>query len=376
MRMEIWILFAFFVHEEKKFEAEDRGPLAMHVHMGDHSTGMPPPLTLIVNIFTFFDRNGLEMLAKADDFVKRIVQKHFPSKPYYFMDDVTLEIFRCQDAMAIALTTPKESEDVNPANPSYHLTFNPHRNEWLDEGDCHSVEATRPYLNQFVRVQEAILFFDYVYAYTPEDMSILASLSHVWSGRSIWLLVTWDGNHSRLANDPNFRNNALTSIQNILSNDAIFSCRCLNLYDAAQLVSLQDYSRIYTVDVLLLQIFVCPIPLNIGALLALIERKSQFPKSKTVFVVDISTFDTRLTEVTDAICNSFSSSSTPFAFRLIILDDLENVPIEEFRLEKETTSEFLQLRQMSREESAKIDEACNIEEPEAYKKYVIERSRF
>ncbi|KAI1714313.1 hypothetical protein DdX_08406 [Ditylenchus destructor] len=65
---------------------------------------------------------------------------------------------------------------------------------------------------------------------------------------------------------------------------------------------------------------------------------------------------------------SFSSSPTPFAFPLIILDDLESVPIEEFRLEKETTSEFLQLRQMSREESAKIDEACNIEEPEAYKK--------
>ncbi|KAI1712228.1 vacuolar sorting protein 39 domain 1 domain-containing protein [Ditylenchus destructor] len=189
----------------------------------------------------------------------------------------------------------------NPVNPRRRLTLDPHSSEWLDKMAGYSVEAMRPYLKQFVRVKETILRFNFKYAFTPEDMSILASLSHVWSGRYLWLIVR-DKNDSQVANDLNFRNDALTSIQNLLSNDAIFSCRCLDLYDDTQLVSLHDYSRIYTVDI----IFLCNVeglPLNIGALLALIERKSQFPRSKTEFVVDITkdSFGIELAAITDAI---------------------------------------------------------------------------
>ncbi|KAI1712252.1 hypothetical protein DdX_09804 [Ditylenchus destructor] len=88
---------------------------------------MPAPLTLIVNTFAFFDRDGLEILTSTDNFVKRIVRKHFPSKPYYFMDDVYLDIEREEDGLSMVLV--KYLEDENPANPRRRLTLDPHSSE-------------------------------------------------------------------------------------------------------------------------------------------------------------------------------------------------------------------------------------------------------
>ncbi|KAI1700027.1 hypothetical protein DdX_16966 [Ditylenchus destructor] len=278
---------------------------------------MPPPLTFIVNVFNFLDRNDLEIVSNTGNYVNRIVRKHFPSKPYRFLNDVTMEICRDEDGLTFSLKKYADdessgSQDAENQSTGY-LYLDPYKNEWMDEHKYFALEIMRPYLSQFVRFGKAYLFCE-EHPYTTEDMTILASISHVWSGRSLWLCVRWKGKESQLEPPMNFRNNASNSLHNILSNDAIFSARCLELHDAAQFVSLQDYSRVYTVDVLLLKSYNDE-PLNIGTLLALIEHKPQFPESKTVFVVDISTFETREAEV---IRESFSSASTPCPFQLVI----------------------------------------------------------
>ncbi|KAI1713813.1 halomucin [Ditylenchus destructor] len=258
---------------------------------------------------------------------------------------------------------------------SIRLYFNPDRNEWLKENCYFPLETMRPYLSQFVRVDEAILFCD-EYSYTPEDMTMLASISHLWSGRLLWLSVRDIGIESQPELEMNFRNNVSSSIHNILSNEAIFSSRYLELYEFSQFVSLHDYSRVYTLDMLLLKIYICPIPLNIEVLLALIEHKSQFPESKTLFVLDISTFETREAEVTDAIRKNFSSASTTCPFQLVIMDDDNSEGSDEFRLENGTTREVLQLKIIKKDSSiaTKILELpCDYE---TEKFILIERSRF
>ncbi|KAI1714659.1 replicase polyprotein 1a [Ditylenchus destructor] len=475
---------------------------------------MPPPLTFIVNVFKFFDRKDLEIISKTGKYVNRIVRKHFPSKPYRFLNDVSIDISQGEGGLGILFTKYVEDEssgslyeeiqsfgsqdaeiqssgsqdaenqssgsqdaeiqssgsqdaenqssgsqdaenqssgsqdaenqssgsqdaenqssgsqdaenqssgsqiaenqssggqdaenqssggqDAENQSSGSHdaenqssgsqdaddessenqdtgaLYLNPYKNEWVVDYEYCALEVMRPFLSQFVRFKDAQLFCD-EHPYTPEDMTILASISHVWSGRYLLLSVNWKGIESHLEPPMNFRDNVSNSLHNILSNDAIFSSRCLKLHAAAKFVSLHDYYRIYTLDVLLLTSYNDE-HLNISALLALIKHKPQFPESKTLFVVDILTFETQEAEVTDAIRKSFSSASTPCPFQLVIVDDESNGESEEFRLENGTTREVLQLKNVKKD-SVLVTKICEISKHvEFYAKFsLIERSRF
>ncbi|KAI1724018.1 hypothetical protein Ddc_05217 [Ditylenchus destructor] len=300
---------------------------------------MPQPLTLIVNVFKFFDRKDLEIVSTSAKHANRIVRKHFPSKPYRFLKDVTLKIYRHSGKFTDGLAVELENHSTG----------------------YFALESMRPYLSQFVRFRETELFVKEC-SYTPEDMTILASISHVWSGRSLWLRIRGNEVCGNLKSVMNFPNNISHSLHNILTNDAIFSSRCLELYDASRFVSLHDYSRIYTVDVLFLKSFQND-HLNIGTFLALIEHKPQFPESKSVFVLDIS----------------FSSASTPCPFQLVIIDDESNGENEEFRMENETTHEVLQLKNIEKDSLfvTKLCEHCNFEFDAEINEQIIliERSR-
>ncbi|KAI1717597.1 hypothetical protein Ddc_09754 [Ditylenchus destructor] len=325
---------------------------------------MAPPLTFIVNVFKFFDRNDLEIVSTSGEYVNRIVRKHFASKPYRFLNDVTLTILRDKDGLGLVLG--KDAENQSSGNQNQlpgDLFFDPNKNEWADGWKYFGLDIMRPYLTNFVRFGTTELLCR-EHSYTPDDVTILASLSHLWSGRSLSLSIRWDA-------EVNFRNNASNSIRNILTDDAIFSCRCLEFHDIAQFVSLHDYYRVYTTDVLLLKSYNDE-HLNIKALLALIKHKPQFPESKTVFVVDLSTFETEKYEVTDAICEGFSTASTPSPFQLMIIAYSES---EEFRLENRTTREVLQLTNIKKDSLivTKFFEICNDEEfPDRFT--LIERS--
>ncbi|KAI1711797.1 hypothetical protein Ddc_12720 [Ditylenchus destructor] len=254
---------------------------------------MPQPLTLIVNVFKFFDRKDLEIVSTSAKHANRIVRKHFPSKPYRFLNDVTLEIYRYSGKFTDGLAVVLENHSTG----------------------YRALESMRPYLSQFVRFKETILVVEEC-LYTPEDMTILDSISHVWSGRSLWLCA------EQLEDPINFPNNISDSLHNILTNDAIFS--------------------------------------------------------KTVFVVDISTFETRVAEVTDAIRKSFSSASTPCPFQLVIIDYDEDYN-EEFRFENETTHEVLRLMNAEKDSLfvTKFCEHCDYEFEAGINEQIIliERSR-
>ncbi|KAI1715834.1 major facilitator superfamily domain-containing protein 8 [Ditylenchus destructor] len=328
---------------------------------------MAPPLTFIVNVFKFFDRNDLEIVSTSGEYVNRIVRKHFASKPYRFLNDVTLTILRDEDGLVLLLgkDAVNQSSGIQNAENQYPavLYFDPNKNEWADGRVYFDLDIMRPYLTNFVRFGETNLLC-HKRSFTPDDVTILASLSHLWSGRSLSLSIHLDA-------QVNFRKNATNSIRNVLTDDAIFSCRCFELHDIAQFVSLHNYYRIYTIDVLLLKSYNDE-HLNIKALLALIKHKPQFPESKTVFVVDLSTFETEDDEVTDAIRESFSTASTPSPFQLMIIDYSES---EEFRLENGTTREVLQLTNIKKDSLfvTKFFEICNDEEfPDRFT--LIERS--
>ncbi|KAI1725204.1 hypothetical protein Ddc_06494 [Ditylenchus destructor] len=322
---------------------------------------MPSLLYLFVNILASFSRNELGVVSEVNRPLRQIVQHNFSSKPYRVLSDALLKIERMQ-RIVVSLQRTVENEFNGEDEPNGELppmSFNPNTTQWQHGEMFVNVNAMRRHFAPFLRVQ-LVVFFCRQFTYTANDLTALASISHVWSGRYLSLAAN-------LETEDNLRRIVLTSVRCILSNGLIYSARSLDLYGATPFVSLHDYPKIYATDVILLKVYRYGIPFNTEILLDLIQHKAQFPKSNTVFVVDNMSFSTELSQIIDAIRQNFSSASKPCSFKLITIDNLES---KEFRIQNEKTKEVLQLKSITND--AALEYCSDIDEDYA-KCVMVER---
>ncbi|KAI1704482.1 hypothetical protein DdX_14246 [Ditylenchus destructor] len=195
--------------------------------------------------------------------------------------------------------------------------------------------------------------------YSPEQIVLLESISHIWSGHKLSLLDSADKEHD------------IDSLKRIFGSSTILQCRpllhwkgyCTDETVATSLIASGVYlsSNLYSMHSIF---FHC---LKITDMLNLIHYKTAYPHSSTIFVLygghicgsdECDAWCVKNLGVFRKIKEEFMTSSVPCRLQVLFELDVYDEPMFgspkeqlEFRLENNCTKEVLQLKHITTKEA-------------------------
>ncbi|KAI1696725.1 hypothetical protein Ddc_20180 [Ditylenchus destructor] len=288
-----------------------------------------PNTGFMVDFLGFFTRDDFEKyLQLTCNRMNQLVLTHFPSKPYRYLEDVTLECNMCNLYFDIELCLSKPTPDIRFST----ICWDPYQLKWRNFCMPNYVgfSAMLPFLDKTVRV--------------PKFTT------------------------------PNYLKDNLTTRTQLLSTAKLFRCRrfkCSYMDDV--MLPLWDYPEIYSMEA---------VEVNFGSdeieesdmvlsVAKLVENRALYPNSQTTFVFseDIYLY---CPAVIQHICNKFTESDKAQSFQIIfaVRDEYESSDrMNEFRFENNRTREVLHLRSVTHSEVSKY---CEFNSNTKY--FVLERS--
>ncbi|KAI1714055.1 hypothetical protein Ddc_11618 [Ditylenchus destructor] len=301
-------------------------------------------------VFTLSDINDLSNVVgkvreETTQVINEIIKRDFASKPLLLLDETIV---------------PKIRNDyLQLCRP--HLFFNPTLSEWQycdhDEECEHSypLDEMRPFLANYIRFRKVRIHIDDLDLpfYTPEQVTLLESISHIWSGQVLTIMDHWDYNNE--------------SIKRIFENSNIVQCRSLMYWKNsgvlsrnAPLMDIHRCSHLYTLHA----IYITWIRME-SNILNLTHFKTAYPQSDTIFVISkghsrFHSFESddfiSMHDAFETIKKEFATSSTSCRLRVIIeimfSSSIFSLPENfEFRLENNRTKEVLQLKRITKQEA-------------------------
>ncbi|KAI1704845.1 hypothetical protein Ddc_16016 [Ditylenchus destructor] len=140
---------------------------------------------LIYNVFRYFCRDELEIISNTSRFIQRLIEHKFPAHPFRVFDQLSI----CAN----------EGDDLKlRLMNGYALLLQDHSNieefkerishsEELDDSTCLQVDEMQPFLGLNVRIKETIIWLLPRSSITPQHISAIEKISHLWTDRRLQL---------------------------------------------------------------------------------------------------------------------------------------------------------------------------------------------
>ncbi|KAI1713351.1 hypothetical protein Ddc_12006 [Ditylenchus destructor] len=297
-----------------------------------------------------------------------IIKRDFASKPLRLIDeDIMPYISRSKNNEFLLGIWQRYNKCFVPSVPGWQDCMKNHES---DRQPCqhHSypTHEMRPFLAKHLRYRNVEILItendSCLPSYSPEQIAVLESICHIWSGQKLSILDTDYGD----------KDHNIDNLERIFGSSAILQCRPLRHWKvyctcetvATSLLASGIYlsSNLYSLHSIF---FSC---LRITDLLNLVHYKTEYPHSNTIFVL----YGGQMSG--EAACNAwcvenigvfrkikeeFLTSSVPCRLQVLFELDVHDVwdtqesPTKdlEFRLENSCTKEVLQLKYITMKES-------------------------
>ncbi|KAI1696235.1 hypothetical protein Ddc_20595 [Ditylenchus destructor] len=297
-----------------------------------HNTGF------MVDFLGFFTRGDLEKyLQLTCNRMNQLILAHFPSKPYRYLEDVTLDC-NLDRGMQLCLSKTANNRISTVCWDPYKLQWKIFRVMYVE------FSAMLPFLDKTVRVPKVDIWID--------DKTIMTEA-------------------------PYLKENLMSRAQ-MLSTAKLFRCRRFKCSYKDVMLPLWDYPEIYSMETVEVNF----VPLEREGhdptfAAQLVENRALYPHSQTTFAFSenkdrYQPFITKI--VIQHICNKFTESDKAQSFQMIFAVSerfaVLNGEMDEFCLENKRTREVLHLRRVNHSEVSKYYEF-----DAKVKYFVLERCR-
>ncbi|KAI1723099.1 hypothetical protein Ddc_07294 [Ditylenchus destructor] len=302
---------------------------------------MPPTLQLIYEVFCFFNRNELDYLTLSCRFIHAIISRHFSAKPYRYLRHAMLVAHR--DSSGLTLHLEKWLEDDSSVSGYIYFNYAFLQREWLPfDLQRYQLEILRPFFGEHLRIEFVKISIE-GHPFAPEEVSTLASISHIWDGQILKI-----SGYSDI--DEDGQNFMFNPVDLFFTTPNFLGCRQVTLTDVAFFTPLKNYPIVFTLNVVVVEMFEHVVSHQM--IMDFIECKKSHPQSDTTLVLDIY----RLTDVSilvNEFKKKFLSDSSTGAFRILFANNSKyDIYDDEFSLKNTNTDEVLQLRKISRNEAS------------------------
>ncbi|KAI1706604.1 hypothetical protein Ddc_15235 [Ditylenchus destructor] len=248
------------------------------------------PKEVLLDVLKCMRRKGLAKIQDTAQLINNIIKRDFASKPLHIFDDTAYLTIRRNENNELLVGFLRETTDSTNAK-----CFVPSIQGLQDcdtEGECghcYPIDEMRPFLANYIRYTEVNIEIDNVDnglpPYTPEQITVLESISHIWTGQMLRIYDYFD-------------NSIDYNLKGMLGSSAILQCHSLKLWKCPDedetmsgiITDLQQCSYLYTIPVIY---FSCPILEN--DILRLIHYKAAYPQSDTTLVM----YDGYISELND-----------------------------------------------------------------------------
>ncbi|KAI1711277.1 hypothetical protein Ddc_12974 [Ditylenchus destructor] len=313
------------------------------------------PAHILLDILKCMNRDALDKIHETTRLINDIIKRDFASKPLRIIDENTELIIRRDEnnVLLLKLTRPFQSRKcLVPIIPGWQSC-----DQYREECEhSYPIDEMRPFLGTYMRFRKAIIEIDEgdvgLPSYSPEQVTLLESMSHIWSGQVLTIREC--------------SANSIESLKRMFGSCVILQCRSL-MYKKSFHVHSNDPDEDMTSS--LMETHTCSKlntlhtiyyswPMKAKDLVSLTRYKAAHPQSDTVLVIlgryrlnSHSTLD-----ALETIKKEFSSSSVPCMLRTIIefvYRGGTNILPEnlDFHLENSQTKEVLQLRDITKQEA-------------------------
>ncbi|KAI1696726.1 hypothetical protein Ddc_20181 [Ditylenchus destructor] len=318
-----------------------------------------PNTGFMVDFLGFFTRDDFEKyLQLTCKRMNQLILAHFPSKPYRYLEDVTLD---CNLDFDMQLCLSKKAD-----NRFSTICWDPYKLQWkIIWGMDVEFSAMLPFLDKTVRVPKVNIWISDSTVMTEENIDKLKSLSHTWESAEVEFTTA------------KYLKDNLMSRAQLLSTAKLFRCRRFKCSYKDAMLPVWDYPEIYSVEAVEVD-FVPRAREGHDPTFAaqLLENRALYPHSQTAFVFseDKDRYQPFITKIViQHIRNKFTESDKAQSFQMIFAVSerfaVLNGEMDEFRLENDRTREVLHLRLVNHNEVSKYYEF-----DAKVKYFVLERS--
>ncbi|KAI1714053.1 hypothetical protein Ddc_11616 [Ditylenchus destructor] len=303
------------------------------------------PADVLLDILKCMNRDGLEKIHETTRVINDIIKRDFSSKPFRLLDDKTWPRIRRDRNKnnVLLLGIHRSNECFVPTIPGWQHC---HRH-CVQECSRHSypIDEMRPFLSRYMRFSDVTIHIDEendsaLPPYTPKQIALLESISHIWSGQMLSIV--------------DLSVKTTESLKRMFGSLAILQCRALfhskirYVNIGSNLMDIYQSPNLYT-----LQAIYFSSALTKDGILSLTHYKAEHPQSSTIFVFHPCPL--HFDEALEAIKKEFSASSTRCRLRMVIETVvLAQAPLPEnleFRLENSRTKEVLHLKRITKQEA-------------------------
>ncbi|KAI1703839.1 hypothetical protein Ddc_16387 [Ditylenchus destructor] len=282
------------------------------------------PYWCLMDILKCLNRNDLERIQLTNRTLNDIVNQEFSTHPLRDMAGVTVCVLIENNEFVISIREYDHS-------CVYGRCFVPQARSYDFCGqDCdhfYPLNAMRPFLRENVRFRFTDISIsdrNNFTPYTPDHISDLESIAHIWAGKHLYIY--------------DLSKNDSSSLSLILESTSVLQCRTLHIEDNQKRIQVLQNPNIYSLYAIDLSL-TCSFSDN--KILQLVQQKESYPESNTMFGIDSDKED--VDDAMESIKLSFLASENCCRFRFIIKAfDAED--IVEFRLENSRTNEVLELK--------------------------------
>ncbi|KAI1730848.1 hypothetical protein Ddc_03567 [Ditylenchus destructor] len=303
-------------------------------------------LDILLEIYHFLARDELELLLMTSHMTKQMVEQHFITLPYRYLEGTTLHVGTTENELDLYLekfvhsSHPLATENAMRLKiPSY---YHINAKDWIFmERKSYTFAQLSPFLLQpCIRIPTIIITISHS-CYTEDDMVMLGTIEHIWQSQQVSIIAP-----KYLPYENSY--NVDTSAKLLLNSQYFNQCYTLLPVNIDPYVPLHKFDVVYNVNVLTLGLIV-----PLGVVLGLIEKKPLHRDSNLQAIVFNCDKQLPLPQILYVLQREFLAASVRNPFRLLIPHQIkEHFNINEFQLTNSITSEVLELKGIPAEQAA------------------------
>ncbi|KAI1714073.1 hypothetical protein Ddc_11637 [Ditylenchus destructor] len=196
-------------------------------------------------ILRFLNRKELVEIQETSRVMNNLIKKDFASKPLRILDDIILRVNIKEGDLLLSVCRKNSCFVLNTRQWQRHDYGR--RNFYLDTCEhFYPFEVIRPFLSEHLRFKRTHIAIGSDSHYTPEHITLLESISHIWSEQKMKIRNVARSHHPQ------------DSVGRIMNSSIIQQCRMLTIFDkdcanrdlfqCANLYSLRVVDYTYPID--------------------------------------------------------------------------------------------------------------------------------
>ncbi|KAI1704432.1 hypothetical protein DdX_14300 [Ditylenchus destructor] len=265
------------------------------------------PADVLLDILRCMSRNTLDKIQETNQAINNIVSTEFASKPCRLLgEEYCLEIHIKTGKLLLWIyknDTLNDRECFVPSSRGWQKCDKEDDEPWCRR-HRYTLDEMRQYLPEYVRFRTTRIFIEQGEHYTPNHISAIKSIAHVWSEQTLTL--------------DDFSDSDTNILSSILNNFDVLQCRVLRLNDGKKMFFGLDVSQHPALNKLK-AIFFCSPFLKADDMASLTQKKAICAESDTIFLVAYKYDD--LIHAVEAARKEFMESIKPCRLKMMIHTD-------------------------------------------------------